>query len=254
MMLVNYQKSGHLGQGCSKDWRETVSRTSVHVLSHTTKTKNQHFTSTTLKFGLAKCSFTISYVFGHPSGPRQLALAQQDRATKSGNQQLGHVTHIWDQSLRVQQFIILRWSHCQVTKVPFQSPHITTEYSADIRNRTLRARVSIHIQKRKPPASIRNKIKKFHKLFNAYTTFHKDDMGRAIAMPMLPLPPIKPITLPWQRGFSWGGKKKSMISHILKREECYMEIGLMTVAETQDLLSGMPLVLLRTNDWISQKI
>ena len=35
-----------------------------------------------------------------------------------------------------------------------------------------------------------------------------DDRGRAVAMAMLPPPPIKPITLPWQRGFSGRGKKE----------------------------------------------
>ena len=35
-----------------------------------------------------------------------------------------------------------------------------------------------------------------------------DDGGRAVAMAMLPPPPTKPITLPWQRCFSGGGKKE----------------------------------------------
>ena len=97
----------------------------IMVLSHTTHPKSQHFATTTLNFGLAKCSVTISFVCSHPSGPRHLALAQQDRATESWNQNLRHVTHIWDQSLRAQQYIILRRSHGQVTKVPGQAPHIT---------------------------------------------------------------------------------------------------------------------------------
>ena len=32
----------------------------------------------------------------------------------------------------------------------------------------------------------------------------KDDGGRAVAMAMLMPPPTKPITLPWQHGFSGG--------------------------------------------------
>ena len=35
-----------------------------------------------------------------------------------------------------------------------------------------------------------------------------DDGGRAVAMAMLPPPPTKPITLPWQLGFGGGGKKE----------------------------------------------
>ena len=37
-----------------------------------------------------------------------------------------------------------------VTKVSEQASHITAEYSADIRNRTQQAWVSLHIQKPKP--------------------------------------------------------------------------------------------------------
>ena len=92
LTLVNNQKSGHLGQSCGKGWK-------IKVLSHTTHPKKKHFATSTLKFGLAKCSVTISYVCSHPSGPRHLAPAQQDRVTESGNQYLWHVTHIWDQSL-----------------------------------------------------------------------------------------------------------------------------------------------------------
>ena len=62
----------------------------------------------------------------------------------------------------------------QVTKVPGQAlPHITTEYSADIRYRTMRARVCLHIQKPKPQATIKYEIKKIHKLFDVYNTMHK---------------------------------------------------------------------------------
>ena len=70
-------------------------------------------------------------------------------------------------------YIILRRSHGQVTIVPGQAPHITAEYSADIRNRTQRARVSLHIQKPKHQASIKNKIKKIHKLFDVYNAINK---------------------------------------------------------------------------------
>ena len=148
-------------------------KTHIKVLSHTTNPKNQQFATNALKFGLAKCSLTISYVCSHCSGSRPLAPAQQDRTTESGNQQLRQVTHIWDQSLRAQQYITPRWRHDQVTTVPGQAPHFTTEYSTDIRNRIPRARVSLHIQKPKTEATIKNKIEKTNKLFDVYNTIHK---------------------------------------------------------------------------------
>ena len=78
-------------------------------------------------------------------------------------------------------------------------------------------------------------------------------------MAMLPPPPTKPITLPKQRGFSWGRKKrktKNRGKEEKKLEEyakpctgrerlSYWKIGLKTMAATQELLSGMPLVLLK---------
>ena len=122
-------KSGHLGQDSNKDCTHKGS------VSHH-KPQNQHFATTTLKFWLAKCPETISCVCRHPTGPRHLASTQQDRATETGNQQLRHVTYIWDQRLRAKQYVILRRRHGQVTKVPGQAPHFTTEYSADSRCRT----------------------------------------------------------------------------------------------------------------------
>ena len=47
---------------------------------------------------------------------------QGDRNREKGNQHLRHVAHIWGQSLRAQQYIILRWSHGQVTKVSQPGP------------------------------------------------------------------------------------------------------------------------------------
>ena len=54
-----------------------------------------------------------------------------------------------------------------------QAQHITTEYSADSRNRTPRARIRLHIQRPKPQASIKNKIGKLYKLFDIYNTIPK---------------------------------------------------------------------------------
>ena len=53
LMLVNNEKSGHLDQGCDKD---CTHKGSVSP----TNPKNQHFATTTLKFGLVKCYLTIS--------------------------------------------------------------------------------------------------------------------------------------------------------------------------------------------------
>ena len=77
------------------------------------------------------------------------------------------------------------------------------------------------------------------------TQYTLNDGSRAVAMTMLPPPPTKLITLPWQRAFSGGEKKKEEYAkpHIEGKEVSYGKIGLTTVAVTQDLLSGMPLVL-----------
>ena len=68
--------------------------------------------------------------------------------------------------------------------------------------------------------------------------------GRAVAIAMFPPPTTKPITLPQQCGFSGGGKKEEYAKPRSKgRGVSYGKIGLTTVAVTQDLLLGMPLVL-----------
>ena len=54
-----------------------------------------------------------------------------------------------------------------------QTPHITEEYTAESRDRKPRARVSLHIEKPKPQASIKNKIEKILKLFDVYNAIHK---------------------------------------------------------------------------------
>ena len=65
-------------------------------------------------------------------------------------------------------------------------------------------------------------------------------------MAMLPPPTTKPIALPRQRGFSRGGKQEEYAKPRTEgREMSYGKIGLTTVAVTHDLLSGMPLVVLR---------
>ena len=115
LMLVNTKESDHPGQACGKHWTQRM--------SHTTNPKNQHLTNTH-KFGLAKCSVTISYTCSNPLGPRHLSPAQEERVSNS------NTWHIWDQNLRAKQYIMQRRSHSQVTKVPGHAPHITTEYTA----------------------------------------------------------------------------------------------------------------------------
>ena len=80
--------------------------------------------------------------------------------------------------------------------------------------RTTRGRVCLHIQKPKPQASIKNKIDKFHKLFDVYNTILNDDGGRAVAIAMLPPSPTKPITLVGEE------KNNSTLLHVLKGEDC----------------------------------
>ena len=48
--------------------------------------------------------------------------------------------------------------------------------------------------------------------------FMNDDGGWAVAMAMLTPPPTKPRTLPWQHGFSWGGKKRRVRKATYLRE------------------------------------
>ena len=142
------------------------------ILSYTTNPKNQRVATTTLKFGLVKCSVTILYVSSHPFGPVHLALAQ-DRATESENQQLRYVTHIWDQVSEHNSISYRDKATVRSPRLPARPQHVTTEYSADSRNRTPRTRVSLHIQKPKPQASIENKIEKIHKLFGVYNNTQK---------------------------------------------------------------------------------
>ena len=109
----------------------------------------------------------------HPPLPH-LRFAEYSLLNASGNQYLRHGRISETKVSKYKSIsIILRRSNDQVTMVPGQAPHITAEYSADSRNRTQRARVSLHIQKPKPQASIKKKIEKIHKLFDVYHAIHK---------------------------------------------------------------------------------
>ena len=144
------------------------------VLSNTTNPKIQRFATTTLKLGLAKCSVTISSVCSHPSGPRHYAPAQQLR---QGDRIREPATPTREAYLRIKS----KSTTVYHTETKPQSghegsghtQHITTEHSSDTKEQTPRARVSLHIQKPKPQASIKNKKEKFHKLFDLHNTIHK---------------------------------------------------------------------------------
>ena len=74
--------------------------------------------------------------------------------------------------------------------------------------------------------------------------YTKYDVGRKVAMTMLPPPPTKPITLP-SVVLAWEEKKKSTLGYVRAKgtEVSYGKIAFTTVAVTQDLQSGMPSVL-----------
>ena len=132
-----------------------------------------------------------------------------------------HVTHICDQSLTAQQYITLRRSHGQVTKVHGQAPHITTEYSADSRYRTTRARVCLHIQKPKSQATIKNEIVKIHKLFDVYNTINTQTMMGVgqLRWQCYRRHQQNPQPCPDSVVLAGDEKKKSTLSHVLKGEE-----------------------------------
>ena len=59
--------------------------------------------------------------------------------------------------------MLQRWSHGQVSNVPGQAQLITTEYSADSRNRTYWARINLRIHKPKPQARVKEKMIDTHR-------------------------------------------------------------------------------------------
>ena len=104
-------KSGHLGQGCGKDWTH---KSSVSHNKHSKSAfRNIH---TRIWIGEILHNHLVRLQLSHrpeascPSTTRQ-------GATESGNQKLRHVMHIWEQSLWAQLHVILRCNHDQVTKV-----------------------------------------------------------------------------------------------------------------------------------------
>ena len=107
--------------------------------------------------------------------------------------------------------------------VPGQTSHITTKYSADSRNRTPGAMVHIstsilHIQKPRTQEGIKNKIEKFHKLFNVYNTIHNILWRYGRCDGSVTAATKKPIALACQCGFSEGGKKRTVRQATFERE------------------------------------
>ena len=72
--------------------------------------------------------------------------------------------------------------------------------------------------------------------------YKKNDRGRAVAMTMFPPLPTKPIPFPDCVVLA-GRKKKNAQPRTKWRGVSYGKIEHTTMAVTQDLLSGMPLVL-----------
>ena len=133
------------------------------------------------------CSITITYVCSHPEASCPGTTRQGDRIREPVSPTLTHISY---QSHKAQQYIILRRSHCQVTKVPGQAPHITAEYSADIRNRTPRAMVK---STETEASGKHNKLDKRKSLkYLMFTLQYTKGRGRAVAMGMLPSPPTNP--------------------------------------------------------------
>ena len=99
----------------------------IKVLFHTTKPKNQHFATTTLKFGLAKCSVTISYGCSR-SGPKHLATG----TPRQGDRILEPATRVCDAYPRPKSRSTTVYhtetSHGQVAKIPGQAQYFTTVF------------------------------------------------------------------------------------------------------------------------------
>ena len=162
-----------------------------------------------MQIWVGECSVTILHVCSHPSGPRYLATAD---TTRQGDLSREPATPTHDAYLRrkSQSTTVYHTETKPLSghyKVPGQGPHITTEYSVNIRIRTPRARVSLHIQKPKPQASIQNKIEKFYILFDVYNTTNKRWCGQGSWDGNVTAATKKNITLPWQCGFSGGEKR-----------------------------------------------
>ena len=147
----------------------------------------------------------------HSWGPRHPAQEQQDRATKSGNQQLWHVTHIWDQSLRAQQYVIPRRCHSQVT-IRFMARPCTacTLLQSSLQTAgTGRRRQGLVRSSRNRILGQALKIRYSNPMnYLMFMIQYTKWWGYGSCDGNVTAAPTKPITLPWQRGFSGGGKKE----------------------------------------------
>ena len=109
----------------------------IQVLCHATCHKNQHFPTVTLKLGWQNAPYR-SRTYAAIRWGRGILSWQTERSNPGTSN--SNTRCICDESLRAQQYIVLRRSHGQVTKVPGQAPHFT-ECSAESRIRTPLARV-----------------------------------------------------------------------------------------------------------------
>ena len=141
----------------------------IKVLFHTTNPKNQHFATATHKYGWAKCSIPSRTYAAIPRArgilPRHSTAGRPNPGTSNFK------TWRMSEAKVSEHNSILYWDEAAARSLRY--PHITTQYSTDSRNRKPRARVSLHFQKPKPQASIKNMIEKFHKLFDVHKTLHK---------------------------------------------------------------------------------
>ena len=103
--------------------------------------------------------------------------------------------------------------------LPGLAQHITTEYTADIRNRTPRARVSLHVQKPKPQASLKKYMKKLHELFDVYNIIHKKTGLRQLRWQCHRRHQQNPQPCPDGVFSTREETKKSLLNHVRKDEE-----------------------------------
>ena len=111
---------------------------------------------------------------------------------------------------------MLRLGPGKYTKVPGQAPHITTDHSADIRNRTSLARVTLRIRKPKLETRVKDWTVIIHQQVRMFSNaIQNNEWGRAVEVTMLPPSPTNPITIPKRRDLSG----KVTLSHDIIREK-----------------------------------
>ena len=132
LMLVNNQKSGHLGPGCHKHCTHKRP-VSLH------KPTKPAFRNNHTQFWVGEKLGNHLVRMPQTHGPEASCLdtTRQDDRNREPATPTSDV-YLRPMSQSKKQYIILRRSHGQVTNVSGQDPHITTEYYADSRHRTPR--------------------------------------------------------------------------------------------------------------------